>query len=89
MIAATAGRLGRIIDRAGNVDEQRSLKMYAELRQLRLRGWLVNGCIAQLTLCAILCALEPSRFTYVHFVLESTSFLGLKPNKYGHNQILY
>ena len=66
MIAATAGRLGRIIDRArflenrldtGNVDEQRSLKMYAELKQLRHRGWLVNGCIALLTLCAMLIGL--------------------------------
>lgn len=66
MIAATAGRLGRIIDRArllegrldnGNVEEQRSLKMYAELKQLRHRGWLVNGCIALLTLCAVLIGL--------------------------------
>ncbi len=66
IIAATAGRLGRIIDRArllenrldsGNVDEQRSLKMYAELQQLRHRGWLVNGCIALLTLCAMLIGL--------------------------------
>ena len=31
--------------------------MYAELRQLRLRGWLVNGCIALLTLCAMLIGL--------------------------------
>lgn len=28
--------------------------MYAELRQLRRRGWLVNICIALLTFCAIL-----------------------------------
>ncbi len=66
MIAAVAGRLGRIIDRArllenrleaGNVDEARSHRMYAELGQLRLRGWLVNGRIALLTLCAMLIGL--------------------------------
>jgi hypothetical protein len=66
MIAAVAGRLGRIIDRArllenrlevGNVDEVRSHRMYTELRQLRLRGWLVNACIALLTLCAMLIGL--------------------------------
>lgn len=66
MIAAVAGRLGRIIDRArlvenrldeGVVDELRSQRMYAELRQLRLRGWLVNACIALLTLCAMLIGL--------------------------------
>jgi hypothetical protein len=66
IIAAVAGRLGRIIDRArflenriesGNVDEARSQRMYAELKQLRFRGWLVNGCIALLTLCAMLIGL--------------------------------
>ncbi len=66
IIAAVAGRLGRIIDRArylenrldaGNVDDARSIKMYAELKQLRYRGWLVNGCIALLTLCAMLIGL--------------------------------
>lgn len=63
MIAAVAGRLGRIIDRArflenrleaGGVEEARSTRMYAELRELRHRGWLVNSCIALLTFCAIL-----------------------------------
>lgn len=63
MIAAVAGRLARIIDRArllenrleaGGVEETRAMKMYAELQQLRHRGWLVNGCIALLTLCAML-----------------------------------
>lgn len=63
MIAAVAGRLARIIDRArflesrldsGGVEPLRALKMYAELRQLRHRGWLVNSCIALLTFCAIL-----------------------------------
>lgn len=63
MIAAVAGRLARIIDRArllenrleaGGVEEPRAGKMYAELRQLRHRGWLVNCCIALLTFCSIL-----------------------------------
>jgi hypothetical protein len=66
IIAAVAGRLGRIIDRArflenrldlGDVDETRSSSIYAELRQLRFRGWLVNSCIALLTLCAMLIGL--------------------------------
>ncbi|ABE44564.1 DUF2721 domain-containing protein [Polaromonas sp. JS666] len=63
MIAAVAGRLARIIDRArllenrleaGGVEETRAMKMYAELQQLRHRGWLVNSCIALLTFCAML-----------------------------------
>ena len=63
MIAAVAGRLARIIDRArflenrledGVVSELKAVKMYAELRQLRHRGWLVNSCLALLTFCAML-----------------------------------
>ena len=63
MIAAVAGRLARIIDRArllenrleaGEVAEHRAPKMYAELGELRQRGWLVNGCLALLTFCAML-----------------------------------
>ena len=63
IIAAVAGRLARIIDRArllenrleaGGVEESRAMKMYAELRDLRHRGWLVNSCIALLTFCAML-----------------------------------
>jgi hypothetical protein len=63
MIAAVAGRLARIIDRArllenrleaGEVVEHRANKMYAELGELRKRGWLVNGCLALLTFCAML-----------------------------------
>ena len=63
MIAAVAGRLARIIDRArllenrleaSGVEETRAMKMYAELQQLRRRGRLVNSCIALLTFCAIL-----------------------------------
>ena len=66
IISAVAGRLGRIIDRArfledrlysGNLDELRTQRIYAELNQLRFRGWLVNGCLALLTLCAMLIGL--------------------------------
>ncbi len=62
MIAAVAGRLARIIDRArflenrleaGGVQQAQAQKMYAELKSLRQRGWLVNSCIALLTFCAI------------------------------------
>ena len=79
MIAAVAGRLGRIIDRArllenrleaGGVDDLRSHRMYSELRQLRLRGWLVNACIALLTLCAMLIGL-----TIIFLFLGETSEL--------------
>jgi hypothetical protein len=63
MIAAVAGRLARIIDRArflenrlesGGVEHAKAIRMYAELRELRQRGWLVNSCIALLTFCAML-----------------------------------
>lgn len=63
MISAVAGRLARIIDRArflesrletGALEPTRALKMYGELRRLRHRGWLVNGCLALLTFCALL-----------------------------------
>jgi len=63
MIGAVAGRLARIIDRArfledrleaGDVEKIRAAKMYGELRRLRQRGRLVNGCLALLTFCAIL-----------------------------------
>ena len=63
LIAAVAGRLARIIDRArflenrleaGVIDAFKAQKMYAELEQLRKRGWLVNGSIALLTFCAML-----------------------------------
>jgi hypothetical protein len=62
MIAAVVGRLARIIDRArylenrletGAVESGRAESMYVELRQLRQRGWLVNGCIALLTMCSM------------------------------------
>ena len=63
MIAAVAGRLARIIDRArvleerletGVIHAQRQVKIYSELRQLQRRGWLVNSCLGLLTFCAIL-----------------------------------
>lgn len=63
MISAVAGRLARIIDRArflegrlesGVFEQVRSAKIYDELGRLRHRGWLVNGCLALLTFCAIL-----------------------------------
>ena len=63
MIAAVAGRLARIIDRArylenrleeGGNPQGGTSRIYAELRQLQQRGWLVNGCLALLTLCAML-----------------------------------
>ena len=66
MIAAVVGRLARIIDRArfletqletGSVPAARAEKMYAELRELRRRGRLVNGCIALLTLCSLMIGL--------------------------------
>jgi len=62
MIGAVAGRLGRIID-YGRQLEQRALASHdagfvahagRELRGLRLRGRLANGCIALLTGCAVL-----------------------------------
>ena len=63
LIAAVAGRLARIIDRArflenrleaGVVDGAKATKIYAELQLLRKRGWLVNASIALLTFCALL-----------------------------------
>ena len=66
MIAAVAGRLARIIDRArflenlldgGDVEVLRAAKMYRELGELRHRGWLVNSCLALLTFCAMLIGL--------------------------------
>ncbi|MDP1740156.1 MAG: DUF2721 domain-containing protein [Polaromonas sp.] len=79
MIAAVAGRLARIIDRArflenrlesGDVEQAKAMRMYAELGALRHRGWLVNGCLALLTFCAILIGL-----TIVVLFLGETSDL--------------
>ncbi len=65
MIGTVAGRLARIIDRARIIEEridaaEASNPMshaFAELKQLRLRGALVNGCIALLTFCALMIGL--------------------------------
>jgi Protein of unknown function (DUF2721) len=79
MIGAVAGRLARIIDRArflesrleeGGVGQTRAIRMHTELRQLRRRGWLVNGCLALLTFCAILIG-----FTIILLFLGETSEL--------------
>ena len=79
MIAAVAGRLARIIDRArflenrleaDEVAAHRASKMYAELDELRKRGWLVNGCLALLTFCAMLIGL-----TIILLFLGETSAL--------------
>ena len=79
MIAAVAGRLARIIDRArflenrletGEVATNKADKIYAELSELRKRGWLVNGCLALLTFCAMLIGL-----TIILLFLGETSAL--------------
>jgi uncharacterized membrane protein YbhN (UPF0104 family) len=65
MIGTVAGRLGRIIDRARLVEDRIEAAdsanpmnaAYRELTGLRLRGRLVNICIALLTFCAILIGL--------------------------------
>ena len=65
MIGTVAGRLARIIDRARLLEDRieaaspdnRMSAAYEELERLRLRGWLVNGCIAMLTFCAMLIGL--------------------------------
>jgi hypothetical protein len=65
MIGTVAGRLARIIDRARVLEdrieaapaENPMQAAYDELSRLRLRGRLVNACIALLTFCAILIGL--------------------------------
>jgi len=83
MIAAVAGRLARIIDRArflenrlesGGVEQAKAMRMYAELGELRHRGWLVNGCLALLTFCAILIGLT----IMVLFLGETSDLPALK-----------
>lgn len=63
MIGAVAGRLARIIDRARVVEERARTgiddgamlqRAHHELRELRKRGRLANGCIALLTCCGFL-----------------------------------
>lgn len=65
MIGTVAGRLARIIDRARILEDRIEAARagdlmtaaYDELGRLRLRGGLVNICIALLTFCAILIGL--------------------------------
>ena len=65
MIGTVAGRLARIIDRARILEDRieaapagdAMTPAYDELGQLRLRGRLVNACIALLTFGAILIGL--------------------------------
>ena len=65
MIGTVAGRLARIIDRARLLEDRIDAATadnpmqaaYVELKLLRLRGGLVNACIALLTFCAILIGL--------------------------------
>lgn len=65
MIGTVAGRLARIIDRARILEERihagetnKSISLvFAELKQLRLRGTLVNASIALLTCCALMIGL--------------------------------
>ena len=52
------------------MEDARAIRMYAELGELRHRGWLVNGCLALLTFCAILIGL-----TIVVLFLGETSDL--------------
>lgn len=65
MIGSVAGRLARIIDRARVLEDRIEAapssnpmaSAFSELKQLRLRGALVNACIALLTFCAIMIGL--------------------------------
>ena len=50
--------------------EVKAGKIYTELAELRHRGWLVNGCLALLTLCAMLIG-----FTIILLFLGETSEL--------------
>ena len=96
MIGAVAGRLGRIIDRARTVEDRARVSVDAEslaraaveLRELRQRGRLANGCIALLTTCAFLIgvtiillflgqttAVQIDRYAVIGFLLGVVSFL--------------
>ena len=65
MIGTVAGRLARIIDRARLLEDRIEAAAadnpmtaaYVELARLRVRGSLVNVCIALLTFCAMLIGL--------------------------------
>lgn len=78
MIGAVAGRLARIIDRARTVEDRVRHSSapdvvepaIAELRSLRQRGRLANGCIALLTTTAMLIGLT----VILLFLGETTEF---------------
>ncbi len=82
MIAAVAGRLARIIDRARLVEQQVRASRddevvrasLTELATLRTRGRLTNGCIALLTSCAFLIGLT----IILLFLGETTSFMSAR-----------
>lgn len=82
MIAAVAGRLARIIDRARNVETRikqgshpaEDEEGYAELAELRTRGLLANASIALLTSCAFLIGVT----IVVLFLGETIDFPGLR-----------
>lgn len=82
MIAAVAGRLARIIDRARLVEQQVRASQddvvvrasLAELATLRTRGRLTNGCIALLTTCAFLIGLT----IILLFLGETTAFMSAR-----------
>lgn len=82
MIAAVAGRLARIIDRARVVEQHvRAAQDDAvvqgcltELATLRRRGQLTNACIALLTTCAFLIGLT----IILLFLGETTAFMSAR-----------
>ena len=82
MIGTVAGRLARIIDRARVLEDRiesapegdAMTPAYDELKRLRLRGWLVNGCIALLTFCAMLIGLT----IVALFIGETTEMQSLR-----------
>ncbi|MBL0421576.1 DUF2721 domain-containing protein [Ramlibacter sp. AW1] len=96
MIGAVAGRLGRIIDRGRKLEEDAEHlsdpahleRVAQELRSLRVRGRLSNGCIGLLTTCAFLigvtiillflgeaASLRTSQYAIAGFLLGVVSFL--------------
>lgn len=81
LIGALAGRLSRIIDRARTLEERLETHAarnvpaaYRELGRLRLRGRLVNGAMALLTLCGVMIGL-----TVVELFLAETTTLQSSP----------
>ena len=61
LIGVLAARLARIVDRARDIEDRLAAKRvvsedaaYLELYRSRVRGWIVNGALALLTLSAAL-----------------------------------